>query len=200
MRELIAPVLAYIQGTSVAKKVADAFGVLAIGIVAAILYSGWKAQDDILAALKSKSYIVHVDTSESKSAGDKYWPVIEGMGASVLVINRVELDSNRVINLALHCAPDLYTILSTRFSTPTPFVSPDGKGAAFTAALLAGSSYDTDVREKDYTGYGLSVPIPNRRGSALAGYVVVLWDKTPTDDVLVRTQEILGEIADILSQ
>ncbi len=200
MRELIAPILAYIQGTSVTKKVSGALGVLAIGIVAAILYSGWKAQDEILAALKSKTFIVHVDAGEAKAAGEHYWPIVEGTGAVAMAIHRVELDSNRVINLSLHCVPELFTSLNNRFSSPTPFVNADGSGAAFSAALLAGSAYDTNIDSKEFKGYGLSVPIPNSRGATLAGYVAVLWEKVPTDDVIVRTQEILGEIADVLSK
>lgn len=199
MQDILGSAITYVKETSAIKKIGDAAGVLIMGMVAGILYSGWMAQDEILTALKARTLIVHVSTIKAKEVVKTYWPIVESEGGVGLIIARVDLDRNTTTLLAFDSKADLRSRILEVHRGPHEFVQPDGTGAAFTAALLAGSPYDTELTARGFSGYCMTVPIPNRRGTALAGFIATLWPKAPPDSEIVRMQELMGNMSDELS-
>lgn len=206
MREKIVEyIYHWFREVSPARKALDVGIAFLIAILGGLLFLAYKSEADLRRiAVQSLSRMPVLDREAVKLNIQPMYTALSDFDVHLVAVFEVDLSTN-VSTLVAHkgegAAQDDFNKMVGHYGK-RPFISGDlGEiGLMAMGALMRGDKVvcPDPVNESHTT---LFIPIPDRAGSFLAGFVVVVWDKAVDDNTLSVNQAklIVGEYSNKFS-
>lgn len=200
MKEKIAEyIYSWFRETSPSRKLLDAVVAFVIALLAGSLYLAYESEADLRRiAVKSLSRMPTLNRDKIKEDLPAMYSALEEFDVQLAAVFEVDLSAN-IATLVEHkgkgkAKENFDKMVGSR--RKRPFVSGDLHeiGLMAMGSLMRGDKV-VCPDPIDPTMTTLFVPIPDRAGSFLAGYIVIVWDKPVDDNTLESNQAklIIGE-------